>query len=321
MSSHYDQAVEVFEAEIAGIRQTLDALRPDFDRAVEIILATPGKVVVTGLGKSGIIGHKISATLASTGTPSVFINASEALHGDLGMVSAGDTAVMISNSGSTTELLRMLPSLRKAGVSLIGILGNRQTKLAEECAVLLDASVAKEACPLNLTPMTSSTVALVIGDALAAALMRARQFTPEHFAANHPAGALGRNLLLKVADVMHTGGRLATVAPEAAFREVIIELTRTNLGGVCVTDPAGRLLGFVSEGDVRRALLDDHPMEQSARDLMTPSPVTCSPEHSLGEVLTRMEDPARQIYTMPVTADGGRCVGMIRMHDILQANT
>jgi len=322
MSTHYPHATAVFELEMEGIRHTLEAIRDAFDNAIELILAAPGKVVVTGIGKSGIIGHKIAATLASTGTPAVFINASEALHGDLGMVSEGDVVVMITNSGTTTELLRMLPALKKASARIIGIIGNPHTQLAKECHCLLDASVEKEACPLNLSPMTSTTVALVIGDALAAALMKARNFTPENFAANHPAGALGRNLLLRVADVMHTGGDAPRVTPAASFREVIIEMTRTNLGGVCVCGGDDKILGYISDGDVRRAILDEHSMEKNAEQLMTADPETCPPDMLLGDVITLMEKkPNRPIFTLPVTEGDGRYVGMIRMHDILQAHT
>ncbi len=317
MSNHYNEAERVFQSEIEGLEKALKAIAPDFDRAVELILAAEGKVVVTGLGKSGIIGHKIAATLASTGTPAVFISASEALHGDLGIVSSGDVVIMLSHSAATVELARMLPSLKHSQARLIGIFGKKDTELARACDLVLHAAVEKEACPLNLAPMTSSTVSLVIGDALAAALMTARGFTPEDFAVYHPSGSLGRKLLLKVSDVMHRGDGLPRVSEQASFKEVVVEMTRTNLGGVAVCADDGKLIGFISDGDVRRKIIEDDAFTLRAADMMTRHPITTGPEVRLGEVLETMENPQRQIYILPVVEDG-HYVGMIRMHDILQ---
>jgi arabinose-5-phosphate isomerase len=319
MSKHYREAERVFRAEIEGLEGTLEAIQPDFDRAVELILACEGKVVVTGLGKSGIVGHKIAATLASTGTPALFMSASEALHGDLGIVTRSDVVVMLSNSAATVELARMLPSLKRAEAKLIGIFGKTNTELARACDVVLDASVEKEACPLNLAPMTSSTVSLVIGDALAAALMKSRGFTREDFAVYHPSGSLGRKLLLCVSDVMHRGDQLPKVAEDASFKEVVVEMTRTNLGGVAVCDKNETLLGFISDGDVRRKIIEDEALSLSAAEMMTRNPKTTQPETRLGEVLEIMENPQRQIYILPVVDEDGRYVGIIRMHDILQS--
>lgn len=315
--SHYAVARQVFRDEIDALGATLERLAGDFDRAVETILGLSGKVVVTGLGKSGLIGSKIAATLASTGTPAIFMNAAEALHGDLGYVARGDAVLMLSNSGRTVELAKMLPTLECLGTPIIGILGKRDTPLAGRCAVVLDAAVAKEACPLNLAPMSSTTVALVIGDALAAALMKARGFQPVDFALRHPGGALGVRLLLKVSDLMHTEG-LPVVGPAASFRDVIAESTRPNLGAVCVADGEGTLLGIITDGDIRRSLLKSNSLDARAEDLMTRDPVAIEADGSIDEALQRME--ARKIYVLPVMTPERRLVGMLRMHDILSGS-
>ncbi|MEO0453856.1 MAG: KpsF/GutQ family sugar-phosphate isomerase [Verrucomicrobiota bacterium] len=320
MADHYGEAERVFHSEIEGLETVLRSIEPTFSEAVGIIAEASGKVIVTGIGKSGIVGHKIAATLASTGTPALFVSASEALHGDLGVISEGDVVIMVSNSAATVELARMVPSLKKTGVKIIGIFGRKETSLTVECDLVLDLQISSEACPLNLAPMTSSTVAMVTGDALAAALMKAKGFTPDDFAAYHPSGSLGRKLLLKVEDVMHAGSDLPRVAPEASFKDVVIEMTRANLGGVAVCDKDLRLVGLISDGDVRRALLDESPLEKKAFDLMTRNPRTTPSDVRLAEVLEVMENPERQIYLLPVVAEDGLYQGMIRMHDILQSD-
>jgi len=307
---------DTFAAEIESLRLTASRLGESFDRAVAIILTLRGKVVVTGLGKSGLIGAKISATLASTGTPAMFMNAAEALHGDLGFVSEGDTVLMLSNSGSTVELVKMLPALEKIGVEIIGILGKANSPLGRHCSAVLDASVEKEACPLNLAPMSSTTVALVIGDALAAALMKARDFQPNDFALRHPGGALGVRLLLRVDDLMHHGNDLPAIRPGASFREVIAASTRPNLGAACVVDEAGALVGIITDGDVRRALLQYGDLSARADQLMTADPVAIESGRSINDALELME--MREIYVLPVVAGTSRrLVGLLRMHDIL----
>ncbi len=315
--SHFEEARRVFQAEIDGLNSALQSIQPSFDQAVETILGCQGKVVVTGLGKSGIIGHKISATLASTGTPSLFMNASEALHGDLGMVSQGDVVLMLSNSASTPELIKMIPSLRRARAQILGIFGSHDTPLAQTCDLVLKSHIPKEACPLGLAPMTTSTAALVIGDALASALIVARGFQPHDFAVLHPGGTLGRRLLLKVQDVMHTGEKLPVVSPEADLREVLAEMTRSNLGGVCVCHPDKTLLGFISDGDIRRHLITTASLEVgTAEKMMTRDPVSTTPEATLSKVIDLMEGTQRKFYTVPVV-DGKTCVGLVRMHDIV----
>ena len=313
--SHYDQAREVFARQIEALQATLEALAEDFEHCVELLLGISGHVIVSGVGKSGIIAHKIAATFASTGTPSLFINASEALHGDLGMVRRGDAAVLVSASAATPELVKMLPSLERIGATVIGICGRRDTPLARSCSVVLDASVAREACPLNLAPMSSTTVALVIGDALAAALMTARGFTAEQFATFHPGGSIGRRLLLRAVDVMHSGVRLPVIGEATPFRELLVEMTRPNLGAVCVTDSDGRLTGIVTDGDVRRSLLESGDLNRRASDIMTARPVTARPCDRLVELLECLE--TRCIDVLPAADDNAPLVGLLRMHDIL----
>jgi len=316
MTDHYATARQVFGDEIVSLQGALERIGGPFNDAVELIIALRGKVVVTGLGKSGLVGAKIAATLASTGTPAIFMNAAEALHGDLGFLSEGDAVLMLSNSGSTVELVKMLPTLERLGAPIIGLLGKEDTPLARRCRVVLNASVEKEACPLNLAPMSSTTVALVIGDALAAALMKARSFRPDEFALRHPGGGLGVRLLLKVTDLMHQGDELPKILPNASFREVIAESTRPNLGAACVVDEAGILQGIITDGDVRRSLLNEDVMQSSASALMTRNPIAIEGAASINEALAVME--ARKIYVLPVI-DGPerRLIGMLRMHDIM----
>lgn len=315
-SDHFATARQVFSDEIESLREALEHNSDTFNHAVELLLALRGKVVVTGLGKSGLVGAKIAATLASTGTPAIFMNAAEALHGDLGYVSEGDAVMMLSNSGSTVELIKMLPTLERLGAPIIGVFGKLDTPLARRCRVVLNAGVSKEACPLNLAPMSSTTVALVIGDALAAALMKARGFRPDEFALRHPGGGLGVRLLLKVTDLMHQGAELPKISPRASFREVIAESTRPNLGAACVVDDNGILQGIITDGDVRRSLLNEDVLRASASELMTQNPVAIHGGASINEALELME--ARKIYVLPVV-DGPsrRLIGMLRMHDIV----
>jgi arabinose-5-phosphate isomerase len=297
-----------------------DAPGSGFLTAVELILNHAGKVVVTGIGKSGHVSRKIASTLRSTGSPAVFLHAAEAVHGDLGLYTPGDPTILISKSGSTAELVRLVPILRQFKSPLIAIVGNRQSPLAEQADVALDASVKREADNLNLAPTCSSTVALALGDALAVTLMQARRFTDQDFARYHPAGQLGRNLTLSVGEVMHAGDAIARVSPESPLREVIIQMTSHPLGAACVVDPASLLLGIITDGDLRRALLArDDITGLDAADVMTARPVTVTPETSLKEAATLMEDRPSQISVLPVVdAKTGRCLGLVRIHDVYQ---
>jgi arabinose-5-phosphate isomerase len=314
---HYREAIRVFEEQRTALAAVLHQIEPDFDLAVHTLLGCSGKVIVTGVGKSGLIARKIAATFASTGTPSVYLNAADALHGDMGIIDRGDVVLMLSKSGTTVELMRMLPRLKDINVPVIGIFGKTDTTLAHQVNVLLNVSVAKESCPLNLAPTTSTTVSLVVGDALSAALIVAKAVTAEQFALNHPAGQLGKNLLLQVAQVMHANDQLAKMQPEQSVKEAIILLTRLNYGGVCVCGSEGTLLGFVTDGDIRRFLLSSNDLSTPIRTIMTHQPIALKPDMTLSEAMSIMENPQRPIYVAPVVGADGKAVGILRMHDIL----
>jgi len=305
------------EVEARSIGCAAERLGGELVRAVELILAHPGKVVVTGIGKSGHIARKLVATLCSTGTSAVFLHPTEAVHGDLGIYTPGDPTILISKNGSSRELLALVPLLRDFHSPLIGILGSGASPLAAQLDVLLDASVEREADPHNLAPTASAVTALALGDALAIALMRARHFTPEEFGRFHPGGQLGRNLRLSVREAMHSGDEVATLTPEMPFKDAIIAMTRRPLGGACVVAPDGTLAGFLTDGDLRRALTNhDDIRGLRVEDAMTRTPVTIGPEASLAAALERMERRASQISVLPVVDEDGRAVGIIRLHDV-----
>jgi arabinose-5-phosphate isomerase len=313
-------AQAVLNLEAQALAAVADRLDHNLTKAVELLLAHDGKVVVSGIGKSGHIGQKIAATLASTGTPAVFLHAAEAVHGDLGIYTPGDPSILISKSGSTAELLRLIPVLRQFRSPLIAIVGNLNAPMAKQADVVLDARVDREADPLNLAPTCSTTAALGLGDALAVALMMARRFTDRDFARYHPAGQLGRNLWLKVADVMHENDAVAWVKPDTPLRQVIIAMSQRPLGAACVVDEAFRLLGIITDGDLRRALLthEDIRLLQAA-DCMMRQPITITPEASLRDATRLMEDRPSQISVLPVVdSHHQRCLGLIRIHDIYQ---
>ena len=305
------------EIEAAAVARAAERLDGELIRAVDLILAHPGKVVVTGIGKSGHIARKIVATLCSTGTAAVFLHPAEAVHGDLGIYTPGDPTMLLSKNGASAELLALVPLLRQFHSPLIGILGNAGSPLAGLVDVILDGSVEREADPNNLAPTASAVTALALGHALAIALMCARNFTPEEFGRFHPGGQLGRNLKLRVAEAMHRPDEVAFVGPEASLKEVIIAMTRRPMGGACVVAADGRLAGFVTDGDLRRCLTShDDIRGLRAADAMTRTPVTVGPEASLAEALELMERRRSQISVLPVVDGGGRAVGLIRIHDI-----
>lgn len=316
----YPHIAQVFEQQTVALQRTLIRIQPNVSEAVELLKACRGKIIVAGIGKSGIIGHKISATLTSTGSPSVFLNANEALHGDMGILDRGDVVLMISKSGTTAELIRMLPKIKSLDIQTIGIFGNVHTQLGSQLNLVLDASVEEEGSPFNLAPMSSTTVALVLGDALAAALMQAKGLTEKDFAANHPAGQLGKNLLLKAADCMHSGEALPVALPHDSIKSAIITLTKKNLGGLCVVNSDGTLQGFVTDGDIRKYLSAHDDLQAPVSGIMTRNPISIQPEMTLGQVLTILENPKRQIYVAPVVDPSNqKAIGIIRMHDILGA--
>jgi arabinose-5-phosphate isomerase len=305
------------EIESASIARSAERLDGELIRAVELILAHPGKVMVTGIGKSGHVARKIAATLCSTGTAAIFLHPAEAVHGDLGIYTPGDPTVLVSKNGSSDELRTLAPLLRGLQSPLIGILGNAASPLSSEMDVLLDASVEREADVNNLAPTASAITALSIGHALAIALMCARKFTPEEFGRLHPGGQLGRNLSLCVRAAMHAGDEVAQVAPESSLRDVIIAMTRRPLGAACVVLSNGTLAGFITDGDLRRVLTNhDDIRKLCAADAMTRTPVTIRPEATLGEALELMERRDSQISVLPVVDEAGRALGLLRLHDV-----
>jgi arabinose-5-phosphate isomerase len=312
------RAREVLQIEADAIAALTDRLGDGFARACELLLACRGRVVVSGIGKSGHVGRKIAATLSSTGTPSFFMHPAEASHGDLGMVIADDVVLALSNSGSTEELLAIVPLVKRRGARLIAMTGDPASRLAQLADVHLDAAVAREACPLNLAPTASTTAAMALGDALAVALLEARGFGPDDFASSHPGGALGRRLLTRVADVMRQGDALPTVAPGASLGEAILEITRKRLGMVAVVDGAGRALGIFTDGDLRRLLEQDGDIRRlRIDDVMTRDPAAIGPQALAAEAVQRME--ARRITQLLVLDDEARLVGALQIHDLLAA--
>jgi arabinose-5-phosphate isomerase len=322
--SHFEQVVALLRMEADAVARTAARLAPEpVERAVGLLAACRGKVVSVGVGKSGHIAQKVAATLTSTGTPAVFMHPSDALHGGMGIVNGSDDVVVVfSNSGETPELLELLPYLQHRRAPVVAIVGNMSSTLARRADVALDASVEQEACPLNLAPTTSTTVALAVGDALAMTLMGVKRLTPEDFALNHPGGRLGKRLTLKVSDLMHSGEGNPTVGANATLLEVVSAISSGGLGAVSVVDVEGRLEGFVTDGDVRRALQNtslSDLAELTARDVMTQRPVVVQPEMLAHAALQLMENRPRQIAVLPVVEQDGRSVGLLRLHDIVRS--
>lgn len=312
------EARRILTIEADAIRRTANQLGDSFVRAIEL-LRTARLVAVSGIGKSGIIAQKIAATLSSVGTPAIFLHPVEALHGDIGVLCSQDVAIVLSRSGTTQELVQLVPFLKQRGIPVIGILGSPNGYLAGVVDVVLDASVEREACPWDAVPSASTTAALALGDALALVLMQVKEFTIGDYARSHPMGQLGKNLSLTVADVMARGDRIPIVSPDASFREAIIEISRKGLGCVCVI-AEGRLVGIITDGDVRRTLErceDIRPIRVA--DVMTPNPITIAPDALLGEALATMERRKRQIGVLPVVTADGQCVGVVRIHDIVRS--
>jgi arabinose-5-phosphate isomerase len=318
-STLLQSARQVLLAEARALEAASARLDGEFDRAVDLLAAHAGKVLVTGIGKSGIIAQKIAATFCSVGQPAVFLHPVEALHGDLGLYTPGDPTVVVSRSGNTAELLRLVTELKAVASPVIGILGAPQSSLGVLMDVVLDASVRAEADPNNLAPTASASVAMGLGDALAIGLIERRGFTPADFARFHPAGQLGRNLLLRVSEVMHPLAQVAIAAAADPLRQVVIGMTSRPLGAACILDSEGRLAGLITDGDVRRALRQNDDIRGVvAAQVMTARPAAIAPGASVHEALRKMEDRGSQISVLPVVDETGLCVGLLRLHDLYQ---
>jgi arabinose-5-phosphate isomerase len=313
-----DAGRRTIEIEARAVDRLVERLDDTFACACELILSSRGRVVVTGLGKSGHVGGKIAATLASTGTPAFFLHAAEASHGDLGMIARGDVALAISNSGETPEVLALLPHLRRLGVAVIAMTGAPDSTLAREAQVHMDVSVDEEACPHNLAPTASTTATLAMGDALAIALLTARGFTAEDFARSHPGGTLGRRLLLHVGDVMRRGEDLPRVRPDTTLAQGLLEMSRKGMGFTAVTDESNHVVGVFTDGDLRRVLdrqLDLH--RSTLADVMTHSPRTITAGVLAAEAALVME--THRITGLLVVDAEGRLDGALNIHDLLRA--
>ncbi len=314
-----DRARAVLETEAEAVRRLAPRLGEAFVRAHDLVLASKGRVVVTGMGKSGHVGGKIASTFASTGTPAFFMHPGEASHGDLGMIVADDVVIAISNSGESDEILRILPLIKRRGAKVVAITGRPGSTLAREADVHLDAGVEKEACPMNLAPTASTTAVLALGDALAVALLESRGFGSDDYALAHPGGALGRRLLLHVADVMHTGDRVPSVPVGATLKEAILEMSQKGLGMTAIVEADGRVAGLFTDGDLRRTL-EKHDDIRSLRvaDVMTRGPRTIGPGRLAAEAAQVMQ-AHRVSGRLLVVDDDGRLVGALHVDDLLRA--
>ncbi|MGP1121270.1 arabinose-5-phosphate isomerase KdsD [Serratia sp. CY47444] len=308
---------EVLQIEREGLAQLDSYINADFTRACEAIAACGGKVVVMGMGKSGHIGCKIAATFASTGTPSFFVHPAEASHGDLGMVTPQDIVLAISNSGESSEILALIPVLKRQQITLICMTNNPESSMGKAADIHLCIKVPQEACPLGLAPTTSTTATLVMGDALAVALLKARGFTPEDFALSHPGGALGRKLLLRVSDIMHSGDEMPHVSADASLRDALLEITRKNLGLTVICDNLMKIAGIFTDGDLRRVFdMGINLHEAKIADVMTPGGVRVRPNILAVDALNLMQ---QRHITALLVADGDQLLGVVHMHDMLRA--
>jgi arabinose-5-phosphate isomerase len=321
--THFPEVVSLLRLEANAIAATATRLNEEqVERVMSLLAECNGKVVIVGVGKSGIIAQKIAATMTSTGTAALHLHPSDALHGGFGIVNTDDVVIVLSNSGETDEIVAMLPYLKHRQVPIIAVVGNLNSTLATRADAVLDASVDQEACPLNLAPTTSTTVALALGDALAMTLMKMKGLTLDDFAVNHPGGRLGKRLILKVADLMHGGKQNPTVKTGSTWVAVVKEISDGGLGAVNVLDEAGQLAGIITDGDLRRAIqrMDHASLEGlKSEEIMTRNPVVVAVDTLAYDALRLMEDRPSQISVLPVV-DGTRvCVGLIRLHDIVRS--
>lgn len=322
-TTKFSDVQNLLRLEAEAIARTANRLKEaEVERVIGLLANCQGKVVVLGVGKSGIIAQKIAATMTSAGTAALYLHPSDALHGGLGIVQTGDVVIALSNSGETDEMLAMVPYLKGRAVAIVAVVGNVNSTLAKRADVVLDASVDQEACPFNLAPTASTTVALAIGDALAMTLMKVKGYTSEDFAVNHPAGQLGKRLTLRVADLMHSGTDNPAIAAGSSWVEVVRAISRGGLGAVSVVDDTGRLAGIITDGDLRRAIeqTEPHALAQlTCDDFMTRKPTVAAPELLAFHALQLMEDRPSQISVLPVVDNDQVLVGLIRLHDIVRS--
>jgi len=318
MTEFIEEAKNILRIEAEAVRSLIDRIDDTFVKAIEIMYSCTGKVVVTGMGKSGLIGKKIAATLTSTGTPALFLDPAEGIHGDIGVVTKDDVILIISNSGETEEILKLLPSLKRLNIKIIALTGNPSSTLAKASDVILDVSVKKEACPMGLTPTASTTAALAMGDALAIILLNKRGFTEEDFAFFHPGGTLGKKLLIKVKDLMHTGNAIPLVSENTVMTEAILEMSSKRLGHTIVVDGEDKIAGIISDGDLRRGIQKwgEKFFKLTAGQVMTRNPKTISEEELAAKALTIME--TYSITSLVVPDNEGKPKGIIHLHDILK---
>ncbi len=315
-----EEARKVIRIEADALMALADSINGDFERAVRLVLSTKGRVVVTGMGKSGLIGQKIASTMASTGTPAFFLHPAEGIHGDLGMIMKGDVVIAISNSGETEEVVRILPIIKRIGASLVSMSGNPKSTLAKAGDVFLDISVKEEACPLGLAPTASTTATLAMGDALAVALLIERGFRPEDFALFHPGGSLGKKLLLTVGDLMHGGDSLPLVAADTPMSDALFVITSKGLGVTGVVDAGGDLLGVITDGDLRRALSRGVAiLDLRASELMSRNPKRILRGDLAAKALQRMEQYSITSLFVFEGDDEQKPVGVVHLHDLLKA--
>lgn len=315
-----EEAKKVLAIEAAAVESLIPRIDDRFLAAVDKILACRGRIVITGMGKSGIIGRKMAATLASTGTPAFYLHPAEGIHGDLGMITSEDIVIGISSSGESQEIINILPAIKRIGASLIAMSGREKSTLGSAADLFIDVSVEKEACPLGLAPTASTTATLAMGDALAVALLSARKFTPEDFALYHPGGALGRKLLLTVENVMHQGEDNPVVTPDKTVKEALFVITDKGLGATSVVDGSGKLLGIMTDGDIRRGLEKGHEfLDKPVEDLMTRTPRTITADKLAAQALHIMEkNQPRPVTVLPVVDAEGRAIGIIHLTDLLR---
>lgn len=316
-----EQARAVLKMEAEAIKSLIPRINGQFTAAVKMIMDCNGRVIVTGMGKSGHVGRKIAATLASTGTPAFFLHPAEAIHGDLGMVTADDILLAISNSGETGEIINIIPAIKRIGAGVIAMCGREQSTLGQNADIFLNIGVEKEACPLGLAPTSSTTATLAMGDALAIALLCAKNFTPEEFALFHPGGALGRKLLLTVENVMHSGEENPVVTPDKTVKEALFVMTDKGLGATSVVDTDGKLLGILTDGDIRRGLeRKGHAfLDEKIGLLMTRTPRTITPDKLAAQALNIMEkNKPRPITVLPVVDKDNNAIGIIHLTDLLR---